>query len=68
MNVPAFVALGRFTCTNAIATLTLLPVAILASLAGVCLVKCIPAERFYTIICLPMIAAGAKLLWDGLAG
>jgi uncharacterized protein len=68
VKVPAFVALGQFTRPNAIATLTLLPVAILASLAGVHLVKRIPAERFYTIIYLLMIAAGAKLLWDGLAG
>lgn len=68
VKVPAFVALGQFTRPNAIATLTLLPVAILASLAGVHLVKRIPAERFYTIIYLLMVAAGAKLLWDGLAG
>lgn len=68
VKVPAFVALGRFARPNAIATLTLLPVAILASLAGVRLVRRIAAERFYTIIYLLMIAAGAKLLWDGLGG
>jgi uncharacterized membrane protein YfcA len=66
VKVPAFVALGQFTAANALATLTLLPAAILASLAGVKLVRRVPAERFYTIIYVLMIAAGAKLLLDGL--
>jgi hypothetical protein len=59
VKVPAFVALGQFTRPNAVAALTLLPVAILASLAGVRLVRRISAERFYTIVYLLMIAAGA---------
>src|SRR5688572_14044815 len=66
VKVPAFVALGQFTAANALTTLTLLPVAILASLAGVKLVRLVPAERFYTIIYVLMVAAGAKLLFDGL--
>ena len=66
VKVPAFVALGQFTASNALTTLTLLPIAILASLAGVKLVRLVPAERFYTIIYVLMIAAGAKLLLDGL--
>jgi uncharacterized membrane protein YfcA len=68
VKVPAFVALGQFTRVNAVASATLLPIAILASIAGVLLVRRIPAERFYTIIYWLMIVAGAKLLWDGLAG
>jgi len=66
VKVPAFFALGQFTEANAIAALTLLPVAILSSLAGVWLVKRIATDRFYTIIYLLMIAAGARLLLDGL--
>jgi uncharacterized membrane protein YfcA len=66
VKVPAFIALGQFTAANALTTLTLLPAAILASLAGVKLVRLVPAERFYTIIYALMIAAGAKLLLDGL--
>ncbi len=67
IKVPAYVALGQFTRANAIVTLVLLPVAILASLAGVRLVRKVPAERFYTIIYVLMVVAGLKLFWDGIA-
>ena len=66
IKVPAYVALGQFTPENLSATAILLPVAVLASLAGVKLVRCVPVERFYAIIYLLMIAAGAKLLLDGI--
>jgi hypothetical protein len=67
IKVPAYVALGQFTAENAIATAVLLPLAILASLAGVKLVRRVSPERFYTIVYLLMIVAGAKLLVDGIA-
>lgn len=66
IKVPAYVALGQFTWPNAKITLILLPFALLGSLAGVFLVRKVAMDRFYTIIYLLMIAAGAKLLWDGL--
>ena len=66
IKVPAYVALGQFTRANAAATLLLLPVAVLASLAGVKLVRKVPVERFYAIVYWLMIVAGAKLLLDGL--
>jgi len=65
IKVPAYVALGQFTWGNAMATLILLPFAVLASLAGVWLVKRVPGERFYTIVYWLMIVAGAKLVLDG---
>lgn len=65
IKVPAYVALGQFTWPNAMTTLTLLPFALLGSIAGVILVRRIAMERFYTIIYVLMVAAGAKLLWDG---
>lgn len=65
VKVPAYVALGQFTTANTVATVTLLPIAILASLAGAVLVKRISGGRFYTIVYLLMIGAGAKLLLDG---
>ncbi|HEY5713267.1 MAG TPA: sulfite exporter TauE/SafE family protein [Allosphingosinicella sp.] len=68
IKVPAFVALGQFTRANALATAALLPFAILGSIAGVLLVRRVPVERFYTIVYALMVIAGAKLLWDGLAG
>ena len=68
IKVPAFVALGQFTWANALATLALLPFALLASLAGVWLVRKVPTERFYTLIYVLMIVAGVKLLWDAVSG
>ena len=65
IKVPAYVALGQFTLANAAAAVVLLPVAVLASLAGVRLVRKVPVERFYTIVYWLMIVAGAKLLLDG---
>ena len=66
IKVPAYVALGEFTFDNMIATAILLPVAVLASVAGVKLVRRVSMERFYTIIYVLMVVAGAKLLFDGL--
>ena len=66
IKVPAYVALGQFTADNLVATLILLPVALLGSLAGIWLVRRVAVERFYTIVYVLMILAGAKLLLDGL--
>ena len=66
IKVPAYAALGQFTAANAMATAVLLPVAVLASLAGVRLVRKVSMERFYTIVYVLMIVAGGKLLFDGL--
>ena len=65
IKVPAYLALGQLTAANAVATLALLPFAVGASLAGVRLVRRVPGERFYRIVYLLMIVAGAKLLLDG---
>ena len=66
IKVPAYASLGQFTSDNAAATLVLLPFALLASLAGVFLVRRVSPERFYTIVYWLMIAAGGKLLLDGI--
>ena len=68
IKVPAYVALGQFTWPNALTTLVLLPFALVGSLAGIWLVRRIEMGRFYTLVYLLMVVAGAKLLWDGLAG
>ena len=68
IKVPAYLALGQFTEANLTASLALLPFAIFGSLAGVWLVRRVSGERFYRIVYLLMIVAGAKLLWDGIAG
>jgi hypothetical protein len=66
IKVPAYLALGQFTAANLAATALLLPIAILASLAGIRLVRKVPMERFYVIIYALMIVAGTKLLLDGI--
>ena len=68
IKVPAYLALGQFTAANLTASLALLPFAIFGSLAGIWLVRRVSGERFYRIVYLLMIVAGAKLLWDGIAG
>ncbi|MGH6781666.1 MAG: sulfite exporter TauE/SafE family protein [Sphingomonadaceae bacterium] len=67
IKVPAYAALGQFTAPNLLATAALLPVAILATFAGVGLVRRVSAERFYGIVYLLMILVGAKLVWDAIA-
>ena len=63
VKVPAYAALGQFTPENLLAALTLMPVAIASTIAGVVLVKRVPAEGFYTIIYLLMIGVGIQLIW-----
>jgi len=64
IKVPAYVALGQFTATNAILTASMLPVAILSTFAGVKLVRSVSPDRFYTMIYLLTLALGVKLIWD----
>jgi hypothetical protein len=66
IKVPAYAALGQFSRDNLATALAFLPLAIVSSLAGVRLVRRVPVERFYAIVYLLMIAAGLKLLLDGL--
>lgn len=66
IKVPAYVALGQFTYANVVASAVLLPVAILASLLGVKLVRRVSVKRLYSIVYVLMIAAGAKLFMDGI--
>ncbi len=67
MKVPAYAALGEFTRANLSVSAMLIPIAILSTMAGVWLVRRVPAERFYTAIYVLMIAVGVKLVWDGVA-
>ncbi|WP_332803010.1 sulfite exporter TauE/SafE family protein [Sphingomonas sp. RT2P30] len=66
IKVPAYIALGQFTRANLTISALLIPVAIASTLAGVWLVRRVPAERFYTAIYVLMVAVGSKLLWDAL--
>jgi len=64
--VPYFM-LGQFDATNLMTALVLLPIAPLATLAGVRLVRIIDPDLFYRIIYALMSVIGLKLVYDGLA-
>jgi len=65
--VPYFL-LGQFDSTNLSTSVTLFPVALVATLVGVWLVRVVKAETFYAIIYSFMGLIGAKLTYDGLMG
>jgi len=62
IKVPAYVALGQFSRANLLTSAALFPLAILATFAGVWLVRRVPAERFYTAIHWLMVLVGAALV------
>jgi hypothetical protein len=68
IKVAPYLALGQFSAANLTASAALFPIAIVATLAGVWLVRRVPPERFYTIIYWLLLAVGAKLLFDGVRG
>ncbi|HEX7876648.1 MAG TPA: sulfite exporter TauE/SafE family protein [Sphingobium sp.] len=66
IKVPAYAALGQFTPANLLATAMLAPVAIVATFAGVVLVRKVDPDRFYTLIYVLMVLLGIKLMADAL--
>jgi len=68
IKVAPYLALGQFSAANLTASAALFPIAIVATLVGVWLVRRVPPERFYTIIYWLLLAVGAKLLFDGVRG
>ncbi len=64
--VPYFM-LGQFDGTNLTTSVALFPIALIATLTGVRLVRIIKVETFYSIIYLVMALVGAKLAYDGLS-
>lgn len=66
IKVPAYLALGQFTEANLLASLTLVPIAIGASMVGVRLVRRVPVSRFYALTYVLLIVTGCKLLFDAL--
>jgi len=64
--VPYFL-LGQFDTTNLSTSVTLFPVALIATLTGVRLVRIVKAETFYGIIYVVMAVIGVKLTYDGIS-
>jgi uncharacterized membrane protein YfcA len=67
IKVPAYIALGQFTRENVLISATLLPLALISTVAGVALVRRVSPARFYTAIYVLMIAVGVGLIWEALA-
>lgn len=67
IKVPAYVALGQFTRANLMTSLALLPLALIATVAGVALARRVAPERFFTAIYILMIAVGVALIWQAAA-
>lgn len=66
IKVPAYWALGQFTHPNLFTAAALAPVAIVSTLAGVWLVRRVPAEPFYRLVYALMILTGVQLVWRAL--
>ena len=65
LKVPAFIALGQFTHQTLSTSLALMPLAFVATWAGVWLVRRVPADRFFRIIYGLMLLVGIRLVWSG---
>lgn len=61
----AFMHLGQVSQANLSTSAVLFPLAIVATLGGVWLVKRVPLQIFYRIIYTLTLMVGLKLIWDG---
>jgi uncharacterized membrane protein YfcA len=68
LKVVPYFALGQFSQDNLTAAATLFPLAIAATLAGVWLVRRVPADRFYNLVYALTFLVGLRLIWDGVSG
>jgi hypothetical protein len=68
LKVGPYFALGQFNRDNLAASASLLPVAVVATFAGVWLVRRVSADRFYAAVLALTFIVGVKLMWDGGAG
>lgn len=66
VKVVPYFFLGQFSTANLWTSAVLLPLAPLATVAGVLLVKRIRPETFYGITYAVLFLIGLKLIWDGL--
>jgi uncharacterized membrane protein YfcA len=64
MKVLPYLWLGQFTRAGLGVSLTLLPLAVAATLAGVWIVRRVPQEKFYAVVLVATFGLGLMLLWD----
>lgn len=65
LKVVPYLALGQFAPESLVASAILAPVSVLATIAGIWLVRRIAPARFYRLICWLLLAIGAKLAIGG---
>ncbi len=68
VKVVPYFFLGQFNPQNLATSAVLLPLAPLATLAGVKLVKITPQDTFYAITYSAVLIVSFKLIWDGVSG
>ncbi len=68
MKIMPLAALGLFTAQNLSTSLVLMPLAAIATLFGVWLVRRMPAELFYRILYALLFLVALKLTYDGIIG
>jgi uncharacterized protein len=66
LKVPPFLSLGQFTQANLMASLVVMPVAIIANLAGVWLVQRVSPVLFYRVITGMTLCVGIALITQGI--
>ncbi len=66
-KVLPYLLLGQFSTVNLMTSAILLPLAPLATLAGIRLVRIVPQALFYRVTYSVVLVVAVKLMWDGLA-
>jgi uncharacterized membrane protein YfcA len=67
VKVPPYLMLGQFTGDNLLVSVSLFPLAIASTWAGVWLVRRFHTDRFYDVAFAFLLLIGLKLVWEGLS-
>ncbi len=67
LKLPPYFMLGQLSATNVLTSAILFPIAWIATLVGIWLVRNVPAKPFYRILYAVQFVVSIKLLWDGIA-
>jgi uncharacterized membrane protein YfcA len=65
LKLPPYFFLGQLSASNLLTSVALFPVALVATLAGIWLVRRVPREPFYKLLYASQFMVSVKLLWDG---
>lgn len=68
MKLAPYFALGQFDRANLTASVVLMPIAPLATLAGAWLVRRLRPQIFYPLMYIMILIVSLKLIWDGASG